>query len=320
MPRHIIIARDPLIASEAAQALVPAGVPSEHFFASELSAEDVFAQLSTVDMFEPRKAFIYSDFLELKLVKATAEKVNSSLARMPVELTLICTQVFEDKSKADEDKALKSEDFRRFAEGAKFDDLRGLSEARAGQRWLGERGQKRYGITLSSAQLERLWQLAAEKPALADTELRKLGLMRPDEAEEGKAWAVPDEVFRSSVSATPSAHFYGLVDAILLRSPQSQELLARWFSLEPETFRLVNELKRKLLGLNTLSRGGQLQPPWLGNQLRPLARHWPSQRLGRAIQGLAKLEHDLKSGMIPAQSSKEAELAALQVYVADLSA
>ncbi len=325
MSRSVIIARDPLIAAEAAAALVPAGVLSEHYFGAELSAEDVFAQLSSVDMFEPRKVFIYSDFLEIKLVKATAEKVNATLARLPAELTLICTQVFEDKSKGDEDKALKSEDFRRFADGAKLEDLRGLSEERAGQRWLAERALKRYGLALTPAQVQRLWQLAAEKPALVDTELRKLGLSRPDEfdlggASAGKGWAVPEEVFSANVSATPAAHFYALVDAILLRSADSQRLLAEWFSLEPETFRLVFELKRKLLGLHTLARGGQLQPPWLGNQLRPFSRHWPSAKLGRAIRALAQLEHDLKSGMIPAASSKDAELSALQVYVADLSA
>lgn len=326
MTRFIIIARDPLIAAEAAAALVPAGVAVEHYFGSELSAEEVFAQLSSVDMFEPHKVFIYSDFLDIKLVKATAEKVNATLARLPAELSLICTQVFEDKSKADEDKALKTEDFRRFADGAKLEDLRGLSEARAGQRWLAERALKRYGLALTPAQSERLWMLAAEKPALVDTELRKLGLSRPDELDSaggaavGKGWAVPDDVFNANVSATPAAHFYALVDAIMVRAPESQRLLAEWFSLEPETFRLVFELKRKLLGLYTLSRGGQLQPPWLGNQLRPLTRHWPQPRLGRAIRGLAQLEHDLKSGMIPAESSKDAELSALQVYVADLSA
>lgn len=318
MNRHVVVARDPLIAAEAAAELVPRGVPVEKYFGAELGADELFSQLSTIDMFEPHKAFIYSDFLDIKLVKATAERVAAALARMPTELTLICTQVFEDKSKADEDKAMKGEDFRRFAEGAKLTDLRALSEERSALRWLGERAEKRYGLKLCGAQVQRLWQLAAEKPALADVELRKLGLSRP--AEAGAAWAVPEELFAASVSATPAAHFYALVDAILGRSSNVQSELALWFSQEPETFRLVFELKRKLLGLLALSRGQQLQPPWLGNQLRGFTRHWPAPRLSRAIRALAQLEQDLKSGMIPAESSKDAELSALQVWVADCAA
>jgi hypothetical protein len=67
-----------------------------------------------------------------------------------------------------------------------------------------------------------------------------------------------------------------------------------------------------------MESGVRIQPSFFERQLRPLQRRWRGKRLSAAILRLAQLEHDLKTGMIPGESSADVEFTALQVFLADL--
>ena len=133
------------------------------------------------------------------------------------------------------------------------------------------------------------------KLALVDTELRKLWMLKPAD----ELIPVSDSTFEAALSSNPGARFYQLVDALLSGAPDAQERLRQWFVLEPDTYRLLAVLTRRLLDLLALSHGEEPGAPFLVRQLRALARHWPPPRLKRALSDLARVEHELKSGLIP---------------------
>jgi DNA polymerase III delta subunit len=130
---------------------------------------------------------------------------------------------------------------------------------------------------------------------------------------------ISDSTLEAALSSSPGARFYQLVDALLSGAPDSQQRLRQWFALEPDTYRLLAVLTRRLLDILALSRGEKPGSPFLVRQLRALARHWPPPRLGHALTELARLEHELKSGLIPGETARQAELSALQLLTAALA-
>jgi DNA polymerase III delta subunit len=224
--------------------------------------------------------------------------------------------VVQTETRGEEDRLLKGADFKLWCEGAEVDDLRAHSEGEQALQWLKQRATQRYRLALTKEQLKKVLLLSADSLALADTELYKLSLLKAAD----KLQPVPDSVLKANLSDNPAARFYELVDAIMLEQPDAQELLARLHGLNPDPHRLVAELRRRFLGLLALERGGEVQPPYLARQLRPLAGRWRGPRLSRAIQALAALEHGLKSGAYMGESSRDAELAGLQLFIRELTA
>lgn len=314
MPRYLVIARDPLLVAEGVAARLPAGLAVERSYAADLSLEAIFTQLAIPDLFSAQRAVHYVDILGLKLNKHDGERLAQILLQLPPELHLACSQVLSAETRSEEERQLKGADFQRWASGAQLDDLRKLSEGQAALRWLEQRARERYQLKLSPVQLAQVFTLSGESLALADTELRKLNLLLGGDTPQ----AVPDELLRASLSSNPVAHFYDLVDAILSGAREAQARLVQWFSLEPEPHRLVGELRRRLLGLLALERGGPPPPPYLANQLKRLAPRLNGERLRRAVLGLAELEQGLKTSAYPGVSSRDGELAGLQLYVRSL--
>jgi DNA polymerase III delta subunit len=316
MPCYFVIARDPLIAAEGVTARLPAEVPVQRQHAADLDLDAIFAQLGTADLFSTQRAVHYIDFLALKLLsKKDAERLAGILARLPEEITLVCSQVLDYPTRGEETRALNSQTYKRWVGEAPVDDLRALSEGSRAVDWLRQRARQRYQLALSDTQLRRLLTASDDRPALADGELNKLWMMAGDD----QAHRVSDELLASVISTSPGARFYDLVDAILARAPDLQQRLAQWYFLEPETYRLLAELRRRLIALLALSRRERVQPPYLAQQLKRVARQWPPARLSRAIRRLAQLEFDMKSGATVGETSREGEFSALQLYVAEIS-
>lgn len=315
MPRFVVIARDPLITGEAVLARIPPGVPCERHYASDLKFDTVFAQLGTADLFATQRAFHYVDFLDLDFKKAEGERFAALLQRLPDEITLICSQVITAESHADQEKLLKRQDYLRMVDGAVVDDLRRLSDDEQAARWLLAAARERHGLALTLPQARRIYTASGEQLALAASELTKLALLKTGDAVE----PVPDGQLEAALSQNPAAHFYQLADAIMSGHPRVQQLLREWFSIAPETHRLVGELRRRLLGLRTIAMGERVMPPFFDKQLRGIAGQWPLPRLRRAILRLAELEFALKSGGTTGETSEDAELSALQVCLADFA-
>ncbi len=315
MPRFVVIARDPLLAAEAALARIPPDAPCERHYASDLKFDTVFAQLGTLDLFATARAFHYVNFMDLDFKKAEGERFGVLLERLPDEITLICSQVITAESRTDQEKLLKRPEYLRVAEGAVVDDLRRLSDDEQAARWLAGAARERHGLTLSIPQARRIYSASGEQLALAATELTKLALLKISDAVE----PVTDAQLDASLSQNPAAHFYQLADAIMSTNPRTQQLLAEWFAIAPETHRLVGELRRRLLGLRALGLGERVLPPFFEKQLRSFASQWPPPRLRRAIVRLAELEFALKSGGTTGETSEDAEFSALQVCLADFA-
>jgi DNA polymerase III delta subunit len=312
--RTLIVARDPLVAEEAALERLPKGVDTRRWYASELNLDLIFQQLGSSDLFATRQSYLYVNVLELKLRKADAERLDSILAHLPAEIDLVCTQVFDALAFRDEERMLKGADLQRWAKGAQMLDLRRVSDAGQAPRWLLERAQRRYGLHLTGQQSQRLLAVAGNRLSLAEGELLKLSLIADG------ASTIADAQIEEVIAASPAALYWELVDAIMGDSPDSLPRLRTWHSVEPETFRLLSELRRNLLGLRALQQGISVQPPFFAQKLSRIARRWPAPRLSTAIEQLAELEFKLKSGMIPGESSRDAELAALEVFTRGLTA
>jgi DNA polymerase III delta subunit len=312
MPRSVVIARDPLIAAEGVAAKLPQDVPVERHFAAELNVEKVFNHLGSSDLFATRKVFHYVDFLDLKLNKAEGERLEEILAHIPEETTLICSQVIDVETKSEEERILKKQDYLRFTEGVKVDDLRSVADGVRFPKWLQVRAKERYGLVLSAAQADRLVWASGDRPALAESELQKLAAFKRDDRPQ----SIPDELFNATLSLNPAAQFYHLADAILERHPDAQAMFAEWYRLEAEPHRLIGELRRRLLGLLALERGEKVMPPFMERQLRGVQARWPRAKLHQAIQLLVETEHILKTGRTMGESSEDSALSALQMFIA----
>jgi DNA polymerase III delta subunit len=317
VPRLVVAAGDPLQGEEAALAWLPTGLPHTRRDGPELTPDTLFADLGQPGMFAETRVLLYTDVLAAKLNKRESERVAALLAHLPAETHLACVQVIQEDSKSKADTRFKAAGLRLFADGAELRDLRPLADGAGAARWLAQRAQERYGLRLSPQQLGRILALSADSPALADGELQKLTLLRPEGA--GGVWAVPDSVLNELLSGSPAAKFYDLVDRLLADPPASQPALATWFDAEGETFRLVYEVKRRLFQARTVQRGEQVYPPYAARSAQALARRLAGRRLGLALEALAALEHGLKSGAYPGESSRLAEFGALQLFAADLA-
>lgn len=316
MPRHVIIARDPLIAHEAVDQFLPAASQVERSYVADMDLGSMFSQLGTADLFATERYYHYRDFLGLNLGKKQQERLLDILKRLPAEVTLVCSQVLTYDKRADENRILKGQLYKTWTTGVKSVDLRGTGEGAQAIPWVINRARQKYQLTLQKSQAQRLLLACQEKPSLADTELRKLWMFK----EGDQLQPIGDQLLQSVLSANPGARFYELVDAILARSPHWQSQVAQWYAIEADTHRLVNELKRRLLGLLDLQRGISIQPPFLAQQLQRCARQWPPQRLSAAIKCLAELEHALKSGRTTGATAKDGEFSALQLLLVDILA
>ena len=314
MPLHLIVARDPLLLSEAVKAVLPPGVEAARHYAGELDVQAVFDQLGTADLFATERCFHYVDIIDMKPGKRDSERIAEILSRLSPETTLVCTQLFSDPDKrGDEDRRMKTQAFTLWKEQARFSDIRRQSDSESALRWLLGRAQKHYGLELSQRQAQRLLHLSTEQLALADAELAKLAL-----AMEQGGGPVSDELLESTVQGSPAARFYELADSVMGCVPEADRLLLEWYRSSPETFRLVNELKRRFSGMRQLRRGGKVFPPFFARSLERFQRRYPPPRFAASVELLAQLEQDLKGGIYAAASSKDAELTALQVFVVDL--
>ncbi|HES58032.1 MAG TPA: hypothetical protein ENO21_01225 [Firmicutes bacterium] len=316
MPLAVVIAADPLLIDEAAADCAPPDVSLRRCYADELSYDEAFAQLGSAGLFEDRQAFHYVNFLGLRFSKKEQEAFATLLARLPAETTLVCSQLVEDTGKKKLTQLKSKREFRQVAELGQLTDLTHLADERKAAAWLAVRSRERYGLQLRERQAADLLLSCAGSLSLADAELRKLQLLK----REDKPQPVPDDLLRSVISQIPTARFYQVADAVLAGRPEAVELVRSWYDVEGATFRLVAELSRRLLGLRELERGGRVQPPFFERQLRQFAPRYSGQKLGAALELLAQLEQDLKTGVIPGQSSADAELSALEVFTARLGA
>jgi len=107
MPRHVVIARDPLIAEEAVKKLIPADVPCERHFVTDLNIESIFGMLGSADLFATKRAYHYVGFLALKPGKKESERLAGILARLPGEIILVCSQALNYATRGEENRALK---------------------------------------------------------------------------------------------------------------------------------------------------------------------------------------------------------------------
>jgi DNA polymerase III delta subunit len=318
MPRTLIVARDPLVAEEAALARLPAGVEIRRWHANELSLDLIFAQLGSSDLFATRQSFLYLNVLDIKLKKAEGERLDSILAHMPPEIDVACTQVFTDLAYRDEERMLKGADLARWSKGAKVEDLRRVSDANQAPRWLLDRAAKQHGLKLTPQQAQRLLAITGGKLSLAEGELLKLSMLKTSSGLE----SMSDEQIEEVVSVSPAAQYWELVDSIMLGNSDAIQRLRIWYSLssEDEIFGLLAILKQRFLGMRALALGLPVQPPFLAQQLQKLRNSWPPQRVIAATEMFAELDFSLKSGLIPGHTTKDAKLSALEVFTRMLTA
>jgi len=314
MPRHVVIARDPLIAEEAVKKLIPADVPCERHFVTDLNIESIFGMLGSADLFATKRAYHYVGFLALKPGKKESERLAGILARLPGEIILVCSQALNYATRGEENRALKGKAYQLWTDGAKVKDLRKLSEGRNAVDWLRERAREKYKLNLTLSQAEQLLAASDLSPALAESELSKLWMLMPDD----ELRSVSDKTINAVLNVSPGKRFYDLADAVMTGANDWQQRLKGWYLLEPKAERLIGELKRRLLGLLALSRGQQVQPPFFARQLHSLERHWPAARISTAIRQLAELEYGLKSGAATGETSSEGKLSLLELYIAGL--
>ena len=315
MPQVVIIARDPLICQAAADRHSTADSETVRREAADLDLSAVFNDLGSVDLFATQRIFHYRDFLSLRLGAKQQERLKQILARIPAETLLICSQVLNYERRAEEQKALKGTLYKAWTDGVKVEDLRGHSEGDAAAKWLGGWSRERYGLNLPAGQIKRLLTACQDSPSLVDSELRKLWMLKAGDGVE----TIQDDTIARVLSSNPGAHFYEMVDAVMAGSPDWQRRLAHWVNLEPEPHRLLNELKRRLLGLYDLDQGRPVYPPFFAQQLQRQAGRWRGERLGRAVRGLADLEYRMKSGGTTGETSVAGDISALQLYLAELA-
>ena len=314
MPVHLIIARDPLIAAEAARELFPAGVSVERHYGSDLDIDAVFNQLASHDLFASRQSFHYVDVMEMKQTKQGTLRLAEILRSVDDDTTVVCTQVISADTRSEEDRKVKSAALKVWIDAARVQDLRRVSDSAQASTWIATRARGTHGLALTRRQCERLYEVNGESMALVESELRKLALLKATD----QLQPVPDNVIEQMVAGNPQARFYELADAILAGARDAIARLHEWFEIEPETHRLLNEMRRRFLGLRMIGQGISVQPPFFERQLRNFERQWKGGRLERAIVLTAELELRLKSGETVGESSKDAELSALELYVSDL--
>lgn len=314
MPRLCIIAADPLQGEEAAAQWLPRDLEVTRRSGEELSALVLFEDLGQPGMFAESRALLYLDPLAAKLNKKESQRCADLLERLPETTYLAAVQVVQEEQRTKADAMLKHAGLRLFTDGAKVEDLRQLASGPHLQRWLLERALDRHGINLTPRQAQRIIASCSASPSLAASELLKLGLLKPG----AEAWAVSDDVLDELIQTSPAAQFYALVNLLLSGDPAVQPALASWFDADAETFRLIFELKRRLLHVRSLRRGESIYPAFAARAAQDLSRRLPTQKLGLAIEALARLEHGLKSAAYPAESSRLAELGALQLFCAEL--
>jgi DNA polymerase III delta subunit len=313
MPRFVVIARDPLIAEEGARARYPAGVPVERHYASDLTMAMVFNHLSTADLFSSQQAIHYVDFLDLKLDKAEGARLAELLAHVPDELTLVCSQVFSSEGGTADERLFRRDEYKQFADGAQLDDLRGVAEGEQAVRWLISRARERYGLAIVPDQAQRILWAAGGQPAMVDGELQKLSTFK----RESRLEPVSDRLLEAALSLSPVTRLHEVVEAVLAGDRRAVEMLSHWFADEPETHKLLAQLRARLLALWRMSRD-EKAPAYLARQLRPALRLWPQSRLDRAVVLLAETEYMLKCGGAVGESSQDSELAALELLISDL--
>lgn len=316
MPRFVVIARDPLIADEGAARHLPADVPVERYRVVDLDLDQIFEQLTARDLFASARAIHYVDFLALKLPgKKDGERLRGIFDGIPAETTLVCSQVLDYQTRGEEKRVLNSQTWERWTTGSDIDDLRHLCEGTNAAEWVRQRARQKYGLALEGRQIELLLTANDDRPALVDTELQKLWMLKTTDEPQ----PISDNMLGAALSSSPGARFYELVDALLTAAPDAQQRLAAWFRIEPETFRLLAVLNRRLLDILALKRGEKPGSPFLARQLRHLAARWTEPGLKSALSDLARVEFELKSGLIPGETSKQGELSALQLLTVALA-
>lgn len=315
MPLFVVIAADPLLIDEAAAGCAP-DVPLRRYYADELDYDTVFGQLGSGGLFDDVQAFHYVNFLALRLNKKEHEAFVELLGRLPEETTLVCSQLVEDTGKKKLTQLKSKREFKAVAELGKLTDLTGLSDEGKAAAWLGGRAREHYGLQLKPRQASDLLRSCAGSLSLADAELRKLAMLKRDD----KPQSVPDSVLISVISQIPTAQFYLVADSVSRGDADAPERLRHWHGVEGDTFKLLYELRRRLLGLKELAQGGRVMPPFFESQLKQFAPRYRGEKLSEALELLAQLEQDLKTGAVPGFTSAEAELDALEVFAARLSA
>ncbi len=316
MPLHVIIAADPLLIDEAAAGCAPAGAELRRYYADELSYDEVFSQLGSAGLFDDVQAFHYVNFLGLRFNKKEQAAFEELLGRLPEETTLVCSQTVEDTGKKKLTQLKAKREFKAVAELGKLTDFTGLADEGKAAAWLGARARERYGLQLKPRQASDLLRSCGGSLSLSDAELKKLAMLKRDD----KPQPVTDQLLNSIISQIPTAQFYLVADSVARGDADAVRQLRHWYAVEGDTFKLLYELRRRLLGLLELSRGGKVMPPFFERQLSQLAPRYRGDKLGQALELLAQLEQDLKTGVVPGFTSSEAELNALEVFAARLGA
>jgi len=314
MPQVIIIARDPLVCQAAAQRHYPAGSDPVRKHCPGLDLSEIFNDVGTADLFATQRVYHYVDFLGLKLGPKQQERLSGILSSIPAEILLVCTQVMKYEKRADENRAMKGALLKTWSKNAPVEDLRNQSEGEQAVKWLDSWAREQYALNLNRGQLGRLLSACQDSPALADSELRKLWMLKDGDALQ----TISDAAIGEVLSTNPAVHFYEMVDAIMVGAPDWPARLEGWLHLEPEPHRLLNELKRRFLGLYDLATGQPVNPPFFAQQLRQFARQWQRPRLKAAITGLAELEHAMKSGKTTGETSVAGDISAVQVFLTGL--
>lgn len=312
--RVVVAAKDPLIARSEALARLPRGVPVHCFHGWELTAELVFEQLASTSLFEPASAYYYEDFLDFKVLKADAGRIEQAL-EAGREVPLALSQVIEAEWKSQEQRIIKGEAFHRWAKGAELVDACALSDPRSAPRWLRDWAKRETGLDVAAAAAAELLALCAGSVALAGAELRKLALLLPEGATNLERGAL-----EGVVAAQPSAKQSQLAEAIVAGADSAGALLTDYRQQGLEVIPLVYEVSRKLLQLRAINFGEPVYPPFLQKQLEPLAARWRGRRLATAISLTATLEHGLKSGRYAGENTQDAAHRALGVFARDMQA
>ncbi len=314
MPRLAVIARDPLPIREAVQAWLPAGVPVERWQGSELSLEQVFTHLSGGDLFGSIQAFWYQDCAALKLGPKDNQRLAGMLASVPEHVFLATTQVLDFEQEWEEVKKLKTQAYSIWLDGVKILDLRPASAPAQAPGWLAQRAQDRYGLKLTLAQLQRLLTVSDNRLVLADSELGKLALLKTSDSLQ----PVPDKLLDAIMSANPAAEFLAVADAVSSGARDAIPRLQVWFKATQGTYRLLNELRVRLLALRDQAAGAKLQF-FQQTKVHAVARLWRQPAIDTALLALARAEYALKSGQYTGLPSKDAELAALELLTRDFA-
>lgn len=311
MPTCFITGKDELLIREEVRKLARK-VEVDVFHTDDVKLDAFTQHATTSDLFSSERVLWLKDVASLPRSKKTAEMLAALCKRIPAHTTVVFSQNLDFGDDYRKASAFRSSAVAQALEKAVDRAIEPKLVGRQLRRWILTHAEKSYGLRLEERQAEELAQLADERPALVDMELRKLSLLK----QPGATASVRDPVFRAVVSRAIGGRMRQLVDTALERDIQAFNLAAdasRTESLGHDFYRDFYRGLQRLLAIRTdpqfRSRPEfKALPQFVVEKLRAAAPKWSTQSLLDALVLVTRAEFRMRTGRVAGRSPQAAEL------------